>query len=123
MTESLPLALQIEFYFCDALLLRTIHLPPFTCLYYLAFLCHHELCQYANREQALCQLVNVANSAEKCGDGKSMYHTFNITGHCLLVAGKRDQARDMFNRSDFLTQYNPPHDKYNSAGWYLHNFF
>ena len=121
MSEILPLALQIDLLFCDVYL--SICLSPFTCLYYLAFLCHHMLGQYANRDQALRQLVRVANDDEKCGDGGSMYHTFNIVGHCLLIAGERDQAHKMFNRSYLFTQYNHPLDKYNSAGWYLSNFF
>ena len=117
-TEIMPLAIQIELYFCDANLNQII-LSPLICLYYLMFLCYHELRLYDKRDCTLRQLV-VANSAEKYGG--HLHHSLNIAGHCMLVAGEIDGARDMFLKSYQCGLYNPPYDKYNSAQWYLQHF-
>ena len=117
-TKAMPLAIQIELYFYDPTF--PLLLSPFTCMYYLMFQCYHELHQYDNRDRALRQLVDVVNNDEKYW--KFRYHSYNIAGHCLLVAGEIDQARDMFLLSyEFLLQ-RPPYDKFNSALWYLQNF-
>ena len=49
MTVSMPLGMKIELYFCDT----GIWLLPFTCAYYLQFLCYHEMRQYVYRNRAL----------------------------------------------------------------------
>ena len=118
-TEIMPLAIQIELYFCDANV-NHITLSPLICLYYLMFLCYHELCLYDKRDCTLRQLVDIANSAEKYGGFP--YHSLNIAGHCLLVVGEIDGARDMFLKSYQYGLNKPPYDKYNSAQWYLQHF-
>ena len=120
MTDIVPLALQIELYFTGKIV-NTVWLSPFTCAYYLKFLCYHRMQQYDNRDHALQQLVEMLNNTEQCGNRP--YNSYNITGHCLLLAGRRVQARDMFNMSYEITQRNPPYDKYNSALWYLMKCF
>ena len=114
---SLPMGIQIELYFNDSM--TAIFLSPFTCAYYLQFLCYHEMRQYDRRDRALQQLTEVVSNPEQQGMPLT---TLNITGHCLLLAGKRDQARHMFYTSYTVSQMCPPLDKYNSALWYLLNF-
>ena len=116
-TDLMPLAIQIELYFCwDCY--GCIGLSPFVCLYYLMFLCYHERNQYGKRDRALRQVVDVANNVEQCGTHR--HHSYNIAGHCLLVVGDKHRAREMFSRSYKFTS--PPFDKVNSANWYLQHF-
>ena len=115
MSGLLPLGINIELYFTD----KYIVLTPFTCAYYLQFLCYHEMHQYVKRDRALQQLHKASEDPEYI---KSTHYDINILGHCLLLAGKRVQARYMFDISYELTQRHPPADKYNSALWYLQNF-
>ena len=53
------------------------------------------------------------------------FHSYNIAGHCLLIAGEIDQARDMFSRSEQLTQslqlLRSPSST-SAASWYLQKF-
>ena len=118
MTEMTPLAIQIELYFSDRF--AFISLSPFTCTYYLQFLCYHQMCQYDSRNCALQQLIDVLNYSDYCGI--QFYNTLNIAGHCLLLSGQRARAWEMFNESYQHTQRNPPLHKYNSALWYLQNY-
>ena len=53
---SLPLAMKIEQYFQP----HFHNLSPFTCAYYLQFLCYFDLNQCENRDRALVQLVDFA---------------------------------------------------------------
>ena len=115
MLETVPLAIHVELSFCDPEL--GVKVSPFTFAYYLMFLCYHELRQYEDRDRALRLLLDVVNNPEQCE--ASMYRTLNIAGHCLLLAGQRDRARELFIRSFQLTQWYPPFDKYNSALHYL----
>ena len=120
--EILPLAIQIEMFFCP-LELGSMYLSPFICLFYLMFLCYNALNKYDNRDRALRQLVDVANHCAQSDLSKQ--YNYNITGHCLLIAGEVDRAREMFLRSyQFTLQHSPSdiHDKYNSAMWYLQHF-
>ena len=117
MTDSLPNGIQIELYFSDSNL--NLILSPFTCAYYLQFLCYHKMCQYDRRDRALRQLIEVADNPEQYGFPIT---TWNIAGHCLLLAGRPDQARGMFYKSYAVSKMRPPLDKYNSALWYLLNF-
>ena len=110
MTDVLPLAFQIELYF-DA---DHLFVSPFTCAYYLQFLCYHRMHQYDNRDRALQQLIEVANNKKQWG---AQWISLNIVGHCLLLVGNRGQARDKFKKSYFISQQNPTAHKYNSAGW------
>ena len=119
MTVILPLGIHIELCLLDIPYLP-IALSPFTCAYYLMFLCYHGLGQYDNRDRALQQLIEVVNNREQCGEYR--HRSYNIAGHCLLITGERDRARDMFNRSQQFTRGNPERDKHNSATWYLRNF-
>ena len=119
MAYMVPLAIQIELYFSSPLV--RVFLSPFTCIYYLQFLCYHQTCQYDRRNHALQQLISL--SLKNNHHTGVPHHTLNITGHCLLMAGKRVQALNMFYFSYKVSQMVPPHCKYNSALWYLQNFF
>ena len=111
---SMPTGIQIELYSH-----KICYLSPFTCAYYLQFLCYHDMRQYNRRDRALRQLTEVATNPEQRGNPLT---AFNIAGHCMLLVGKRDQARDMFYRSYTWSQRFLPLDEYNSALWYLQNF-
>ena len=117
---SLPLAIRIELYFHRV----SVRLSPFTCAYYLQFLCYFDLHQYENRDRALEQLVDFEKTAaERVTDGES-FSDLNIAGHCLLLAGKIAESRDMFYLSYALVQqFLPEFQVLNSARWYLQNFF
>ena len=97
MAHMMPLAIQIELLFNDHADYPAMHLSPYVCAYYLMFLCYHELHQYANRDRALRQLVDAANN--RCQAGPCPYQSWNITGHCLFLAGDTTQAHDVFIRS------------------------
>ena len=112
-----PRAIQIEFDHCDP---RTgVNISPFTYAnyMYLMFLCYHGLGQYDNRNRALRQLVDTANDFER--NGIFIHHSYNIAGHCMLMARDVDMARDMFLQSAWFTQLSPVVDKYNAAYKYL----
>ena len=83
------------------------------------FLCYHELRQYGERDRALRLLIDVVDDPGQ--HGAAWYHSLNIAGHYLLLAGQRDSAREMFIISYKVTQRHPPCDKYNSALYYLQN--
>ena len=144
MSHSMPFGIQIELYFCDI----DVSLSPFTCAYYLQFLCYHGMQQYDRRDRTLQQFIEYLCSPEQShlqisttiiaghylcieylfntiqgAEGQHPFSTLNLAGHCLLLAGKRDQARVMFNISYAISQGHPPYDKYNSALWYLQNCF
>ena len=109
---DLPLAIKIEYSFH-----RKLFLSPFTCAYYLQFLCYHEMNKYHDRDRSLQALIDIVNDLEEKQNCKP-YISLNITGHCLLLVGRRDEARDMFYRSYACTQQSPFHS-FNSATWYL----
>ena len=111
---NLPSAIRVELSVCDN---YGVRVSPFVFAYYLMFLCHHQLHQYDDRDRALRLLVDTVKNPEQCGP----YHCANIAGHCLLLAGRRDRAREMFIISYQFTQTRPPLDKYNSAVLYLHS--
>ena len=117
--EILPFALQIEQYFRDTSYFM-LHVSPCVCAYYLQFLCFHLLGQHDNRDGSLRQLTELVNhlSQRKI----SGFIVFNIAGHCLLITGRRDEARKMFIRSRRLTSPYPGINKTNSANWYIENF-
>ena len=64
-TKNLPLAIQIELNHCDDAI--GVSISPFTCAYYLTFLCYHKLKQYENRDRALDMLVDVVGNSSKSG--------------------------------------------------------
>ena len=111
----LPSAVHIELSFCDEIV--GVRVSPFVFAYYLMFLCHHELHQYDDRDRALRLLVDTVYNPEQ--RGVLYHHSLNIAGHCLLLAGRRDRAREMFMESNHTTQTRPPFHKYNSAVYYL----
>ena len=117
MIDVVPLAIQIEIYFRGDIVTS---LSPFTCVYYLQFLCYHKMQQYDNRDRALQHLIEVAFNTKQLG--KEPWTSWNIAGHCLLLAGRRDQARDMLSRSYFAMRNNAL-GILNSAIWYLRNCF
>ena len=112
-----PLAIQIELYFC----LKYVPISPHTCAYYLQFLSYHKMHQYDNRDCALQQLIEVTQNEEQ--NGIRPFISYNIAGHCLLLAGKREQAKTMFYESYRQSQMKPLKQDYNSALWYLMNCF
>ena len=113
-----PRAIQIELDLCDRSV-GIVFISPFTYAYYLMFLCYHGLGQADNRDRALRQLVDTVNDRERCC--VFTHHSYNIAGHCLLMAGNVEMARDMFQKSAQLThRLRPPvFDKYNAAYTYL----
>ena len=119
MADVVPLAIQIELYFSDPAFY--IRISTLTCIYYLQFLCYHRMCQYDSRNRALQQLIALLTNKGRITD--ETYHTGNIAGHCLLLAGERAPAWELFHKSYQHTQRHPPYDKYNSAVWYLQNCF
>ena len=117
MSDLLPFGMKIELYFSDG---GIISLSPFTCAYYLQFLGYNDMCQYDNRDRALQQLFEASQDPQHI---RSTQFDVNILGHCLLLAGKRALARDIFYWSYTATHRSPILDKYNSALWYLQNCF
>ena len=111
----LPLAIQNELKFTPVD--TPVALSPFVLVYYLQFLCYNELCQYDNRDQALQHLVEVLNNPQQRGN--YIYTSANIAGHCLLMVGEIDLARELFIWSNEFTLEYPPFNKYNSALHYL----
>ena len=88
----MPRAIQIELDHGDP---KTgVLISPFTYAYYLMFLCYHGMGKYDNRDRALRQLVDTFNDRERCC--VNIDHSYNIAGHCLLITGNVDMARDMF---------------------------
>ena len=120
MADVVPLAIQIELYFNDPVL--TFDLSPLSFTYYLQFLCYHSMRQYDSRKSALLQLIEQLTENEPITLNET-YHKCNIAGHCLLLAGERALAWEMFNKSYQLTQWYPEYHKYNSVVWYLQNCF
>ena len=118
MTYVVPLAIQIEIFFHNNM---PVYLSPFTCTYYLQFLCNNDLHQYQNRDNALQELIDFVNDEGQKRKGEP-YISLNITGHCFLLAGRKDQARAMFQRSYLHTQLTQMH-QLNSAIWYILNCF
>ena len=116
---NLPTAVLVELSLCDENI--GVFVSPFVFAYYLMFLCHHELHQFDDRDRALRLLLDTVSNPEQCGCGCQYHHSLNIAGHCLLLAGRRDRAREMFILSYQSTQTVPPFHKYNSALLYLHS--
>ena len=111
--DLVPWAIQIELYF--DIYENCIWLSQFAIAYYLQFLCYHGLGQYLNIDRALQQLLDtLVYNTVQCS---CIYNSLNIIGHCLLLTGRKYQAREVFLKSNSIT------DQYNSAPWYLQNFF
>ena len=125
MTDVVPLAIQIELYFCNIYIFEA-NIPLFVMLFYLAFQCYHELRQYDKRDNALRLLLDLVNSHDVQHDITHYHdhHSYNITGHCLLIAGKIAQARAMFRQSNLMTEIYevPSTNKGTAASWYLQTF-
>ena len=117
--QFVPRAIQIEIFYSDPF--TVVQFSPFTYAYYLMFLCYEGLGRYAKRDRALLQLVETVHSSDRCSYMR--HHSYNIAGHCLLVAGHVDIARDMFLKSVQFThcQRGLAHlnDRYNAAYHYL----
>ena len=111
--EFVPRAIQIEQLHCDPHV--GVSISPFVYAYYLMFLGYHGLSQYDNRDRALRQLVDIANDPLRRG---RIYHSYNITGHCLLITGHTEMAKDLFLKSAHNTE-GSVYDTYNSAYQYL----
>ena len=113
---NLPSAVRVELSVCDENI--GVRVSPFVFAYYLMFLCHHELHQYDDRDRALRLLVDTVYNPEQ--RSALYHHSLNIAGHCLLLAGRTDCAREMFILCYQATQGSLLH-KYNSALLYLHS--
>ena len=113
----LPRAIQVELSYCYKGI--AVYISPFTYAYYLMFLCYHGLGQYDNRDCTLPQLVDSVNDEERCSLVR--FHSYNIAGHCMLMAGYVEMARNMFLKSAQFThsRRSPIFDKCNSAYAYL----
>ena len=113
----LPRAIQVELCYCRRDF--AVLISPFTYAYFLMFLCYHGLGQYDNRDRALRQLVDTVNDRERCC--LLRYHSYNIAGHCMLIAGYVEMARSMFLKSVNFTHRLRLSllDKYNAAYRYL----
>ena len=109
-----PRAIQIELDHCDPEL--GVKISPFTYAYYLMFLCYHGLGQYDDRDRASRQLFDTVRDDKRCGVAR--YYSINIAGHCMLMAGHVDMAKDMFLISARYTHHSV-FDKYNAAYKYL----
>ena len=121
MINMVPLAIQTELFFNTHPV--ELILSPFTCAYYLQFLCYHNMHQYNNRDRALQELIDIVNDIDQKRNGHP-HVSLNMTGHCLLLAGRRDQALVMFQRSYRFTEgIHPLIHQRNSATWYLQNCF
>ena len=110
-------AIQVELCYCYKGF--GVLISSFTYAYYLMFLCYHGLGQYGDRDRALRQLLDTVNDKERCS--VIQYHSYNIAGHCLLMAGYVEMARNMFLESIWYTHscLSPAFDKHNSAYKYL----
>ena len=110
----MPRAIQIEL--CHSV--KALVMSPFTFAYYLMFLCYQGLGHYDNRDRALRQLVDTVSDPER---GSILAHySYNIAGHCLLLAGQVDLARTLFLKSiEFTSNMGKVWDDYNSAYLYL----
>ena len=117
--NNVPLAIQVELRFCEPV--YGVLISQIICAYYRLFLCYHELRQNEIRDRALRLLMTVVDYPELCE--MHMNHSFNIAGHCLLLAGQWCRARQMFMRSNRHTnkEENKVYKKYNSAQHYLQN--
>ena len=113
----MPRAIQIELDNCDPD--HGVFISPFTYAHYLMFLCYHGLCQYDNRDRALRQLVDTVKDNER--RSILVHQSYNIAGHCMLMAGYVERARVLFITSANLTHQFPVTvvKKYNSAYHYL----
>ena len=120
LVDVLPVAIQFELKLFMFQHVPVIWLSPFICAYYLQFLCYHEMQQHENRDGTLQQMTEVPHYPQEYG---AMFSSLNIAGHCLFLAGRTAEARDMFNFSYLFSQLKPPYDKYNSALWYLLHLF
>ena len=67
MNDAMPIAIKIELLFCHQSL-EVISISPFTCAYYLQFLCYHDTHQFDNRESALQQLIDAVHDVKQCGN-------------------------------------------------------
>ena len=113
----LPRAIQVELDYCHEVV--GVFVSPFTYAYFLMVLCYHGLGQYDNRDRALRQLVDTVNDDERCSVAR--FHSYNIAGHCMLMAGYVEMARNIFLESVQFThsRQSPAFDKHNSAYKYL----
>ena len=116
MNDILPLGIQIELYFNNFWTpVLTVPVSPFVMLYFLSFQCYHELGQYANRDNALRQLIEVVTNND---NNIPCYHEYNIAGHCLLIAGEIHRARKMFDKKKKFDNR-----KYALRGKYLSSYY
>ena len=113
--SMVPAAIQIELIHCYKP--NGVILSPFICAYYLMVLNYWGLRQYDNRDRAIGQLIDTVENTELCGIFRN--HSYNIVGHCLLLVGLYEQARDMFLRSFQYTSNIPVGHRHNSARYYL----
>ena len=113
-----PGAIRIELIYLSQV--RNFTVSPFTYAYYLKFLCYHGLGQYENRDNALRQLAGTVSEPPLDRCSSEMHFSYNIVGHCFLMAGQIDMARLCFQTSIFCSSLmGGAYDEYNSAYHYL----
>ena len=119
MIDALPLAFQIELCFRQI----EVWISPFTCAYYLQFMCYHQMQRYDERDRALEHLLQALVNLEQRGDPYTVCTSLNIAGHCSLLAGMRTVAQLAFCASIRQMQSIPSFLHCESALWYLQNCF
>ena len=119
MIDALPLAFQIELCFRQI----GVWISPFTCAYYLQFMCYHRMQQYDERDRALEHLLQALVNLEQRGDPYTLCTSLNIAGHCSLLAGMRTVAQLAFCASIRQMQSIQSCFHCESAFWYLQNCF
>ena len=120
----MPAAIQIELIYAEPS--TEVNISPYTCAYYLQFLSYHGLRQYENRNNALRELVDVAETPKQCNCACTRSRAYNIAGHCLLFVGETVRAKEMFLKSceiNMKCKEVRTGNKYNSALHYLQSSF
>ena len=115
--DSIPPAIRIELFYLYRF--DYISVSPFTYAYYLMFLCYHCLGQHDKRDRALRQLADTVMNPEQLERSNITHHSYNIVGHCLLVAEQVDMARLLFSISIEISRIRgDEYEKHNSAYHY-----
>ena len=122
--ENLPLAIRIECIFKAQHPKANIYIPPHICLFYLMFLCYNGLGQYDRRDRLLLPMLmqTLDHFFPLTTFNTHWYHSLNLVGHCLLIAGYIRVAREVFILSKDTDRFSALNPSNNPARWYLHNF-
>ena len=111
-----PRAIQIELMHCDPRV--GIRISPFTYAYFLMFLCYYSLGQDDKIDHSLSELMETIIDRKRCHIG--IHTAYNISGHCLLLIGQIEMARNLFLKSAHFTHLGNQYiDRQNAAHHYL----